>query len=468
MAKQLDAVVVGAGPNGLAAAITLARAGKTVMVLEAAPTPGGGLRSDALTLPGFIHDVCSAIHPLGVGSPFFASLPLQDHGLSWVHPPVPLAHPMDGGETLLLHQSIQETAAQFGLRDGRAYRSLMNVNWQRMAPDILAPPHVFRHPFAMARFGLNAMRSASGLARSRFQGESARALFAGLAAHSMLPLQSPATASVGLLLGVLAHAVGWPFPRGGAQNFTNALVSYAEALGVRFVTGARVDDIDRLPAARAVLFDLTPRQLLRIAGDRLSKRNHRSLSTFRYGPGVFKIDYALSCPIPWTASNVSSAATVHLGATLEEIEESERSTTPPQRPFVLLAQHTLFDPTRAPAGQHTAWAYCHVPSNSNEDMTARIESQIERFAPGFKKTVLARHTMTPANLEAYNANYIGGDIGGGSSHWTQLLTRPFLRLDPYFMADGVFLCSSSTAPGPGVHGMCGFHAARSALRRLLK
>ncbi len=468
MPAPFDAVVVGAGPNGLAAAITLARAGKTVIVFEAATTAGGGVRSALLTLPGFIHDVCSAIHPLGVGSPFFASLPLKDHGLEWIHPPIPLAQPLDHGEPVLLHRSVEETAKQFGGRDAGAYRSLMCANWAQLVPDILAPLHIVRHPFPFARFGLSALRSASGLARGRFQGERARALIAGLAAHSMLPLDAPATASIALVLGLLAHAVGWPFPRGGAQKLTGALVSYAQSLGVRIVTNATVDNLDRLPPARAVLLDVTPRQLLEIAGERLSRRNRLSLSRFRYGPGAFKIDYALSSPIPWKASAVTQAATVHLGPTLAEIEDSERGESAPERPFVLLAQHSLFDPTRAPAGQHTAWAYCHVPHGSNEDMTARIDAQIERFAPGFQNTILARHTMTPANLETYNANYVGGDIGGGSSDWKQLLTRPFVRLDPYRMADGVFLCSSSTPPGAGVHGMCGYRAARSVLRRLLK
>jgi len=466
--KQLDAVVVGAGPNGLAAAITLARAGKSVIVFEAGQMAGGGLRSATLTLPGFVHDVCSAIHPLGVASPFFASLPLRDHGLDWIHPPIPLAHPLDNREPALLHRSVEETAAQFGEADARAYRSLLNADWDRLIPAILAPWPMFRHPLSLARFGRNAMVSASGLARRRFQGEPARALFAGLAAHSNMPLEAPATASFGLVLGLLGHAVGWPFPRGGAQKLADALVSYAASLGVHVETGVKVDDIDRLPPARVVLLDVTPRQLLAIAGERLTIGNRRALSRFRYGRGVFKIDFALSSPIPWKTPAVSRAATVHLGPSLEEIEASERSATPPERPFVLLAQHSLFDPTRAPAGQHTAWAYCHVPHGSGQDMTTRIEQQIERFAPGFRNTILARHTMTPANLEAYNANYIGGDISGGNNDWKQLLTRPWVRLDPYRMAEGVFLCSSSTPPGAGVHGMGGYYAARSALRRLVK
>ena len=355
MPKQFDAVVVGAGPNGLAAAITLARAGKSVIVFEAAQTAGGGLRSAALTLPGFLHDVCSAIHPLGVASPFFASLPLQAHGLDWIQPPIPLAHPLDSGEPVLLHRSVEETAKQFGEHDARAYRSLMNANSDQIIQALLAPWPMFRHPLVLARFGRNAMRSASGLARSRFQGEPARALFAGLAAHSNVPLEAPATASFGLLLALLGHVVGWPFPRGGAQKFTDALVSYATSLGVHVETGARVDDIDRLPPARVVLLDVTPRQLLAIAGERLTIGDRRALSRFRYGRGVFKIDFALSAPIPWKTPAISRAATVHLGPTLEEIEASEKSSTPPERPFVLLAQHSLFDPTRAPSGQHTAW-----------------------------------------------------------------------------------------------------------------
>src|SRR5271165_6664820 len=412
MPTPFDAVVVGAGPNGLAAAITLARAGKSVIVFEAAETAGGGVRSASLTLPGFVHDICSAIHPLGFGSPFFAPLPLRDHGLEWIQPPVPLAQPLKHGEAVLLRRSVADTAAQFERQDAAAYRSLMRANWAQLAPDILAPLHIVRHPLPFARFGIKAIRSASNLARGRFQGDPARALIAGLAAHSMLPLDAPATASVALVLGLLAHAVGWPFPRGGAQKFTGALVSYAQSLGVRLVTNAKIDSLDRLPPARAVVLDVTPRQLLEIAGERLSRRNRQALSRFRYGPGVFKIDYALSAPIPWKASAVSQAATVHIGPTLEEIEESERGITTPERPYVLLAQQSLFDPTRAPAGHHTGWAYCHVPHGSKEDMTVRIEAQIERFAPGFQNTILARHTMTPANFETYNANYVGGDIAG--------------------------------------------------------
>jgi phytoene dehydrogenase-like protein len=405
---------------------------------------------------------------MGVGSPFFAGLPLHEHGLEWIYPTAPLAHPLDSGDAVILHRSIEETGAEFeNSADARAYRSLMNLNWSRLAPDILGPLHLPRHPLSMARFGLAGMRSASGLARSSFQGERARALFAGLAAHSILPLQAPFSASFGIVLGLLAHAVGWPFPRGGAQRFTDALVSYARSLGVVFVTGARIEELGQLPPARAVLLDVTPRQLLAIGGDRISLRNRRTLASFRYGPGVFKLDYALSAPIPWKAARVNQAATVHLGATIEEIEASEIGGKTALRPFVLLAQHTLFDPTRAPANQHTAWAYCHVPNGSQEDMTDRIEAQIERFAPGFRHIVLARHSMTPANMEVYNPNYIGGDIGGGSSDWKQLLTRPWVRLDPYRAAGSIFLCSSSTPPGGGVHGMCGYHAAQSVLRRLL-
>lgn len=467
---RYDAVVVGAGPNGLAAAITLARANLSVLVIEAAKEIGGGTRSAELTLPGFTHDVCSAIHPLGAGSPFFRSLPLDKHGLEWIHPAAPLAHPFNDGSAATLERSVEQTAAGLEV-DAAAYIELMHPlvdRWDVLAEEFLAPPHLFRHPFAIAGFGLMAIRSASALARGRFRGARARALFAGLAAHSILPLDFVMTASFGLMLGLTGHAMGWPFPRGGSQKIADAMASYLKSLRGEIVTGMPIQRLDQVPAAKAVLFDVTPRQLSRIAGDRLPAGYRTKLENYRYGPGVFKIDYALDGPIPWKSLQCTRAATVHLGGTLDEIEASERSMwqgKPPAKPFVLVAQQSLFDAQRAPTGKHTGWAYCHVPNGSDFDMTERIEAQIERFAPGFRERVLARHAMSPAAMEQYNANYIGGDIAGGSNEARQLLTRPFPKWNPYSTpVEGIYLCSSSTPPGAGVHGMCGYYAARTALR----
>ncbi len=468
---MVDAVVIGAGPNGLAAAITLAQAGCAVLVLEAAGTPGGGLRSAELTRPGFIHDVCSAIHPLGLGSPFFRGLPLAGYGLDWIHPPAPLAHPFDDGTAAVLERSVTATAATLG-RDGPAYERLLGplaADWKRLAVDLLGPlPLPPRHPLALARFGLRAIRSAAGLARSRFAEEPARALLAGMAAHSMLPLTRPVSAAFGLVLGLLGHAVGWPMPRGGAQRLADALVAHLRALGGEIETGRPVTSLAQLPPCRLVLADVTPRQLLALAGERLPPGYRRQLERYRYGPGVFKLDYALDGPIPWRAVACGRAGTVHLGGPLAQIAASEQAVwqgRPPERPFVLLAQPSLFDPGRAPAGGHTLWAYCHVPPGCAEDMSGRIEAQIERFAPGFKERILARHSLGPAGLEAYNANYVGGDINGGVQDIGQLFTRPVLRLRPYATPlAGLYLCSASTPPGGGVHGMCGYHAARAALR----
>ena len=465
-----DAVVVGAGPNGLAAAITLARAGKSVLVLEAKDTVGGGCRSAALTLPGFVHDVCSAIHPLGLGSPFFRALPLQEHGLEWIHPPAAVAHALDDGTAVVAERSVEETARGMG-PDGEAYTALIRPlaeGWPALAGDLLAPLRVPDHPFAMARFGLLAIRSARGLAEARFRGDRARALFAGIAGHSVLPLERPATAAVGLVLAVLAHAVGWPLPRGGSQRIADALASYLRSLGGAIETGSPVESLDRLPPARAVLVDVTPRQLLRLAGGRLRGLYRRQLESYRYGPAAFKLDYALSGPVPWKAPECARAATVHLGGTLPEIAAAESAVSRgqhPERPFVLVAQQSLFDPSRAPAGQHTLWAYCHVPNGSTFDMTDRVEAQIERFAPGFRDRVLARSVLAPAQLEARNPNYVGGDIGGGAQDLGQMFTRPAWRIVPYSTPlPGLFICSSSTPPGGGVHGMCGYHAAQAALR----
>ncbi len=466
----MEAFVIGSGPNGLAAAITLARAGMPVTVLEAQPTIGGGTRSAALTLPGFTHDICSAIHPLAASSPFFSKLPLEEYGLKWIQPPVPAAHPLDHGRAVLAHVSVKATAAQFG-EDAARYRGIvtaLTAKWPELMRDILAPLHVPSHPFALARFGALAIWPASASARFLFRTDSARALFAGMAAHSILPLEMPGSAAFGWMLGLSAHAVGWPLPRGGSQTIANALASYLESIGGEVRPNQQVRSLDELPAGSLVLCDVTPRQLLRIAGNVLPEWYSRKLERYRYGPGVFKIDWALNAPIPWRNSACSRAATVHLGGTLEEIAASERAAWQGEiceRPFVLLAQPSLFDFTRAPAGKHTAWAYCHVPNGSGEDMTARIEAQVERFAPGFGETILARHTMLPAQLEEHNANLVGGDINGGAATPGQLFLRPTASMyrTP---VNGLFLCSASTPPGGGVHGMCGYHAARIALSEL--
>jgi phytoene dehydrogenase-like protein len=467
-----DAIVVGAGPNGLAAAITIARAGRSVVVYEAAPTPGGGARSAELTLPGFSHDPCSAIHPTALASPFLRSLDLARLGVEWIHSPAPLAHPLDGGNAAVLELSVAETASKLGA-DGPAWRRTYGPLVRAadgLVPELMGPVvHLPRHPLALARFGLPGLRSASGFGRSTFAGEEARALFAGLAAHSMVALDRPLTASFGLAFGLFGHAFGWPMARGGSQRITDALVAALRELGGEIVTDNRVGSIAELPPAQALLFDVTPRQLVAIAGDRLPAAYRRRLAAYRYGPGTFKIDWALSGPVPWLADGPRRAATLHLGGTLDEIAAAEADVAAgrhPDRPFVLFVQQTPFDASRAPAGWHTAWAYCHVPSGSTVDMTGRIEDQVERYAPGFRDLIIARSVRDPAALESYDENYVGGDINGGLQDWRQLIFRPIPRLDPYATgARGIYLCSSSTPPGGGVHGMSGHLAARSALRR---
>jgi phytoene dehydrogenase-like protein len=467
-----DAVVVGAGPNGLAAAVQLARAGRSVAVLEAEETVGGGTRSGELTLPGFVHDLGSAIHPLGYASPFFRTLPLEEHGLEWIHPPTPLTHPFDDGSAAVLERSVEATAAALG-PDARAYERLMRgvvEDADRLAAYFVGSPRLIHHPLSLASSGLRATRSARGLAESLFAGAKARGLFAGNGAHSFLPLEKPPSALFGLVLGTLGHAFGWPFPKGGSQRIADALVSYLLTLGGEVYTGVRVESVDDVPRTRAVLFDVTPRQLFDIAGEHFTERYQNALKGYRYGPGVFKVDYALSGPIPWKAQECLHAGTVHLGGTLDEISAGESAVwrdEHPERPFVLLAQQSLFDQTRAPEGKHTVWAYCHVPNGSTFDMTERIESQIERFAPGFRERILAKNTMGPADLERANANLVGGDINGGVMDIRQLLARPMPRPNPYSTpAQGLYICSSSTPPGGGVHGMCGYLAARAALRYL--
>jgi phytoene dehydrogenase-like protein len=471
---EYDAIVVGSGPNGLAAAITLARAGCSVLVLEANATIGGGARSAELTLPGFLHDVCSAVHPLAAGSPFFNSLALAQLGLKWIHPEIPLAHPLDDGTAACLHRDVDLTAECFSA-DAVAYRRLMRPlvrNWERLATEFLQPMlHFPRNPMALARVGMAAICPATFLAKTFFRDEPARALFAGLAAHSFLPLSAPASAAFGLVLGMAGHAVGWPIPRGGSQTIANVLADYLRQLGGKIVINQRVENLDDLPKSRAVLLDISPWQFVRIARD-LPSRYRRRLERFRHAPAIFKIDYALSSPIPWKAEACRRAGTIHLGGTLAEIANAESEVAEgknPERPFVLVAQQSLFDDRRAPRGQQTLWAYCHVPFGSGVDMSQRIEQQIERFAPGFRDCIIARHTASAADLEKSNANLAGGDINGGAMNLWQLIARPVLSPTPYRTPlPGIYLCSASTPPGGGVHGMCGHHAARAALKDMTK
>jgi phytoene dehydrogenase-like protein len=463
-------VVVGAGPNGLGAAIELATEGLSVLVVEANARVGGAARSAELTLPGFIHDLGSAIHPLAAASPFFARLRLERQGLGWVMPPLPLAHPLDGGRAAVQARSIELTAAGLGA-DGPQYRRLFGplvADHAKWFGSIFAPMRPPRHPLALARFGALAIRPARWLARDLFDGEGARALFAGTAAHSILPLESPASGAYGLVLGAIGHSVGWPFPRGGAGRISEALAGCLRSLGGEILTGAPVTSIEELPPARAVLFDTSPRALARVAGARLPARFRGKLERYRHGPGAFKLDWALNGPIPWEAPECGRAGTVHLGGSLAEIAASERAVGRgghPERPWVLLAQNSLFDPTRAPEGKHTVWAYCHVPNGSDFDMTDRIEAQVERFAPGFRDRILARHVSPPAELERQNANLVGGDVAGGLGDPLHLLGRPRFHHVPYATpAPGIYLCSSSAPPGGAVHGLCGYYAARAALR----
>ena len=467
--SEYDAVVVGSGPNGLSAAIVLQHAGLSVLILEAKETIGGGLRSAELTLPGFIHDICSAIHPLAVGSPFFNKLPLSLFGLEYAYPEVAAAHPFDDGTAVVLNGSVSQTASGLA-EDGPAYLELLAPlvkSWPGIAPDVLGPIHFPKHPLDMAAFGINAIRSASSLA-GKFKTKEARGLWAGMAAHSMQPLSNLATSAFGLVLLATGHLKGWPAPVGGSIKIANALASYFLSLGGKIQTGVHVRSMSDIPSATAIMFDLTPKQILEIAGERFSPLYKWQLKRYRYGMGVFKIDWALNGPVPFTSQAARLAGTVHLGNTLEDIAQSELLTSRgqhPDKPFVLLAQQSLFDPTRAPQGKQTAWAYCHVPNGSTVDMTEAIENQVERFAPGFKDLILAKHTMNTRKMEAYNPNYIGGDINGGIIDLAQLFTRPVFRPSPYRTSTkGIYICSSSTPPGGGVHGMCGYHAAKQALK----
>ena len=469
MRTEYDAVVVGSGPNGLVAAITMAQAGLRTVVFEAASTPGGGCRTAELTEPGFRHDVCSAIHPLGLASAALRELPLEEQGVRWRHPTVPLAHVLDDGAALL-HRSLDDTVAGLGA-DGAAWRRLLTPLVSGGLPlvdDVTSPLSVPRHPVRLARFGLDALRPATSLARRRFDGDHAAALFAGVAAHSILPLNRPLTSGVALALAGLAHLVGWPCVEGGSQALTDALVAILREHDGDVVCDHRVDDLADLPSSMVVLADVTPRQLIAMAGDRFPARGRRRWSRFRYGAGVFKLDYALAEPVPWNDPAAAEAGTVHVGGTLADVAAAEAAVARgehPDKPFVLAAQPSLFDPTRAPPGRHTLWAYCHVPAGSTVDMTAPIEAQIERFAPGFRDVVIARHAMNTAAIEAYNPNYFAGDIAGGVTDWRQFATRPVVSLRPWRTpVPGVYLCSSATPPGPAVHGMNGWWAAKLALR----
>ena len=469
--KDYDAVVVGSGPNGLSAAITLQQAGLSVLLIEGKSTIGGGLRTAELTLPGFHHDICSAIHPLAVGSPFFQKLPLKEYDLEFIQPPLAAAHPFDDGHVAILSHSLQDTSRLLG-KDHTAYTNLIKPvvdDWPLIAPDALGPIHFPKHPFAMARFGLNALQSASNISK-KFVTKEAKGLWAGMAAHSIQPLTNISSAAIGLVLMAAAHLRGWPIPKGGSQRIADSLAAYFVSLGGKIETNILISSLDQLPSSRAVLFDVTPRQLLKIAGHKFSGLYKWQLNRYRYGMGVFKIDWALDGSIPFTAIECRRAGTVHLGGSFEEIASGEQEIwngKHPEKPFVLLAQSSVFDNSRAPEGKHTAWAYCHVPNGSTKDMTNTIEKQVERFAPGFRDRILSKHTMTTSQIESYNPNYIGGDINGGVIDIGQLFTRPALRFSPYrSSAKGIYICSSSTPPGGGVHGMCGYHAARRALKDL--
>jgi len=470
--RDADAVVIGSGPNGLAAAIALAQAGVSVRVVEAEETIGGGTRSAELTLPGFVHDVCSAVHPMGVLSPFLRTLPLAEHGLVWRYPRASVAHPLDDGPAVMLYRSLERTAEGLG-RDGRAWARLVGPfldDPHALLADAMAPLRLPAHPIRFARFGLRAAWSANRLARLCFREERARALLAGCAAHAVLPLTQPLTAAMGVLFAITAHVVDWPVAEGGSRAISRALASYLRSLGGRIETGRRIERLAELPAARVVLFDTSPDQLARIAGDALPAGYRRRLSRYRYGPGAFKLDWALDGPIPWRDPACREASTVHVGGTLEEVCASERDMyrgRHSERPFLILCQQSEVDPTRAPAGRHTGYAYCHVPHGSSVDMSDAIERQVERFAPGFRDCILARHAMSPADFERYNANYRGGAITGGVADALQLWNRPVTRLDPYATPNPrLFICSAATPPGGGVHGQCGYWAARSALKRL--
>jgi phytoene dehydrogenase-like protein len=470
--NQYDAIVIGSGPNGLAAAIEIARAGRSVLVVEARETIGGGMRTKSLGTPGFHHDICSAVHPMAMASPFFKTVPLADYGLEWVNAELPMAHPLDGGEAFMA-QSIDQTADQFQSRDADAYRRLFKPlvrDGEKLMVDLLAPFKIPAHPFAVANFGLNAMRPAKSFAKGKFKSDAARALFAGNAAHSIQPLENMFTSAISIMLMVAGHMVNWPLPKGGSQSIANAMAAYLESLGGEIICNYDVKNLTDLPKAEVHLLDTSPRALVDIAGEKLTEDYRRKVAKYRHGPGVFKIDWQLNAPIPWKGDACRRACTIHVGGTLDEIAAAERDCWKGKhadKPFVLVVQPSVFDETRAPGGKHTGWAYCHVPPGSTEDQTAAIESQIERFAPGFRDCIDQRHTMNCADFERYNPNYVGGDIICGVQDWRQMFTRPVIQLNPYQTPNpDIFICSSATPPGGGVHGMCGYWAAKSALKRL--
>jgi len=472
MSSSLDAIVIGSGPNGLTAAIVLAHQGCSVRLYEAGSTVGGGLRSGELLQPKVIHDHCATVQALAIVSPFLKTLPLANYGLEFAHPEAPFGHPFDDGTAVVVERSVEETARSLG-SDGKAYRALFDplVAATDNLMKAILHPLAFAHPFLLARFAVNAIRSAAGLAKSRFSSERAHALLAGAAAHGLLPLSRLATAGFAMSLITVAHSVGWPVIRGGSQKLADALAAHLRFLGGEIITNSRIDSLTQLPAARAILCDITPRQLISIAGDKLPINYLRKLRNYRYGPGVFKMDFVLRDPVPWRSSDCTRVGSVHLGGTLAEVADSERAAYEGrlhERPYVLAVQPSCFDSTRAPSGVHTFWAYCHVPNGCAIDRSDAIERQIERFAPGFRDCVLARRAMSPADLEKNNANLIGGDIGGGANTLEQWFTRPVARFDPYSTpVSDLYICSSSTPPGLGVHGMCGFYAAQSALRNSL-